>query len=163
MGSQIGSLRANAAAGRDYFESGRPRSAGDGQTDPVRFRKEEAAEVRVGFGNGTLSPSGAALRTVNSNLAAARKFVPSVEELREVARQRAAEQAATLEQRASDAARESAQAAQSAEAVPEAVPYRPEPSAQARAFEPEADVGPASDDAREAAAPLPSARFNVLA
>ena len=49
-------------------------------------RDKEAPDVRAGFGEGTLSPSGAALKTLNANLRAAEQLVPTVEELRERAR-----------------------------------------------------------------------------
>ncbi len=49
-------------------------------------RKKEAPEIRAGFGEGTLSPSGAALKIVDANLRAAEQLVPTVEELRERAR-----------------------------------------------------------------------------
>jgi hypothetical protein len=165
MGTQIDASRGNAAAVRDYSDQGRPRNAGDAQSVRVRFRRDDPAEVRAGFGDGTLSPSGAALRTVNSNLAVARRLVPSVEELREAARQRAAEQAATLEQRAPAAEREAAAAAQAATTPPEAVPFRPEPSAQARAFTREDAPAPRPAAARDEAPTGPAAppRFDVLA
>ena len=50
------------------------------------MRAEEAPEIRAGFGENTLSPSGAALKTIEANLKAARQLVPTVEELRERAR-----------------------------------------------------------------------------
>lgn len=49
-------------------------------------RPEEAPEVEAGFGENTLSPSGAALKALDSNLKAAAQLVPTVEELRERAR-----------------------------------------------------------------------------
>ncbi len=165
MGTQIDALRGSAAAVRDYSDAGRSRNAGDTQSGPVRFRKDEAVEIRAGFGDGTLSPSGAALRTVNSNLAVARRLVPSVEELREAARQRAAEQAATLEQRAPAAEREAAAEAQAAETPPESVPFRPEPSAQALAFtrDDATPPRPAANDDQDRATNATPARFDVLA
>lgn len=49
-------------------------------------REKEAPEIRAGFGEGTLSPSGAALKTLDANLRNAEQLVPTVEELRERAR-----------------------------------------------------------------------------
>lgn len=49
-------------------------------------KREEAPEIRAGFGENTLSVSGAALKTIDSNLKAAKQLVPTSEELRERAR-----------------------------------------------------------------------------
>ena len=49
-------------------------------------RAKESPEIRAGFGEGTLSPSGAALKTLDVNLRNAEQLVPTVEELRERAR-----------------------------------------------------------------------------
>ncbi len=55
--------------------------------DEARLVQEsEAPPVQVGFGENSLSPSGAALETLDSNLAVARELVPTVAELRERAR-----------------------------------------------------------------------------
>ena len=47
---------------------------------------EEPQPVQAGFGDNTFSPQGAALATLDSNLAISRSLVPTVEELRERAR-----------------------------------------------------------------------------
>jgi len=49
-------------------------------------KRDEAPEIRAGFGENTLSVSGAALKTIDSNLKAAKQLVPTPEELRERAR-----------------------------------------------------------------------------
>lgn len=58
----------------------------NGEKPGQLVRDKEAPEIRAGFGENTLSPSGAALKTLDSNLRAAAQLVPSVEELRERAR-----------------------------------------------------------------------------
>lgn len=141
MGSQIGTVNSTAAAVRSYSDSGRTRTSVTSATDEARPRRGDVVDIRAGFGDGTLSPSGAALRTVNSNLAAARRYVPSVEELRESARERAAERAAAQDEQA--VARAEAAPTVEAPAAEESrvVSFRPEPAPQARAFE--ADATPA--------------------
>lgn len=93
----------------------------EGEQPGQLIRREKPPEIRVGFGENTLSPSGAALRTLDRNLEAAGQLVPSVEELRARARE-------------AQALREAAQ--ETAEPVefrqPERV--RPEPSPAARNF-----------------------------
>ena len=128
-------------------------------------RDKEAPDVRAGFGEGTLSPSGAALKTLNANLRAAEQLVPTVEELRERAR-------------VAQARREDAAAAREAEPVefrqPERV--RPEASPAVRNFferetppaeRPEEDA--ATAEVSSAAAPAidtpaaPGTRLNLQA
>lgn len=93
----------------------------EGEQPGQLIRREKPPEIRVGFGENTLSPSGAALRTLDRNLEAAGQLVPTVEELRARARE-------------AQALREAAQ--ETAEPVefrqPERV--RPEPSPAARNF-----------------------------
>lgn len=73
---------------------GTPVPAGRGPDDAVTLvPRPELPEIRAGFGENTLSPSGAALTTVNSNLEAAERLIPTVEELRERARVNRAERA----------------------------------------------------------------------
>lgn len=79
-------------------------------------RDKEAPAVRAGFGEGTLSPSGAALKTLDANLRAAEQLVPTVEELRERAR-------------LAQARREEAVAAREAEPVEFRQPERVRPEA----------------------------------
>lgn len=107
-------------------------------------RPEEAPDVQVGFGENTLSPSGAALKTLDSNLKAAAKLVPTVAELRE--RARAAQAQAQREEAAAN------------ETPP--VDFRrretvlPEPNPAVRNFFQDT---PKPVDAAEASAPAPTA------
>lgn len=64
-----------------------PVTTPDGEQPGQLIRREKPPEIRVGFGENTLSPSGAALRTLDTNLEAAGQLVPSVEELRARARE----------------------------------------------------------------------------
>lgn len=98
----------------------------------------DQAEIRAGFGENTLSPSGAALRTISRNLEAARRLVPSVEELQQAARQRAAEQADTFE-RAAQRGEEDRPGIGEPQPPREEVSFRPEPAPQARNFPPPAE------------------------
>ncbi len=58
--------------------------------DPSKalYARQEETTPKVGFGEGTISGPTAAMRTIGSNMAAARSLVPSVEELRAEARSR---------------------------------------------------------------------------
>lgn len=107
-------------------------------------REKEAPAVRAGFGEGTLSPSGAALKTLDANLRAAEQLVPTVEELRERAR-------------IAQARREEAVAAREAAPVefrqPERV--RPEASPAVRNFF-ERETPPAERPEEDTAAVQPS-------
>src|SRR5690606_21282546 len=98
-------------------------------------RPEEAPEISAGFGKNTLSPSGAALKTLDSNLEAAQELVPTVQELRDRARAAQTERAVELEARA-EAAR--ATDLRRRESV------RPEPNPAARFFVQESDTPPAA-------------------
>jgi hypothetical protein len=114
--------------GAESAAAGRVRPAADG----------ERPEIRAGFGENTLSPSGAALRTINSNLEAARRLVPSVEELQQAARQRAAEQADSFE-RSAQRGDEERPGIGEPQPPREEVSFRPEPAPQARNFPPASD------------------------
>lgn len=98
---------------------------GRGEDVPRLIEEPEAPPVRVGFGENTLSPSGAALRALDRNLEAASELVPTVQELRERAR-------------LNQAARPDAIAPR-ADRPPDAEPrqpefVRPEPNPSAREF-----------------------------
>ncbi len=107
-------------------------------------REKEVPAVRAGFGEGTLSPSGAALKTLDANLRAAEQLVPTVEELRERAR-------------VAQARREEAVAARNADPVefrqPERV--RPEANTAVRNFF-QKDTPPAERPKEDAAPVEPS-------
>lgn len=108
-------------------------------------REKEAPAIRAGFGEGTLSPSGAALKALDANLRAAEQLVPTVEELRERAR-------------VAQARREEAAATREAKPVefrqPERV--RPEASVAVRNFFQD-DTPPVEQAETEAAEPAESA------
>jgi hypothetical protein len=103
-------------------------------------REKEVPAIRAGFGEGTLSPSGAALKTLDANLRAAKQLVPTVDELRDRAR-------------IAQARREDAVAVRELEPVefrqPERV--RPEASPAVRNFF-ESDAPPAERPEKDAAA-----------
>jgi hypothetical protein len=89
MGTSIGSTSRAIAAlppARD-LRSVRGVTSNQSAEKPGQLvREKEIPEIRAGFGEGTLSPSGAALKTLDANLRAAEQLVPTVEELRERAR-----------------------------------------------------------------------------
>jgi len=62
--------------------------------------RPEEPEIRAGFGENTLSPSGAALKTLDSNLEAAARLVPTVQELRDRARVTQAQRGEAIQARA---------------------------------------------------------------
>lgn len=164
MGSQIGTVSGTAAALRTYPDSGRGRPAVANPVEDPRPRKGDVVDIRAGFGDGTLSPSGAALRTVNSNLAAARRYVPSVEELRESARERAAERAAAVEEQTAPQNADAAAFEPPAAGESKVVSFRPDPAPQARAFA--ADAAPSdrtTSPPEPAAGDTPATRLDLFA
>ena len=62
-------------------------------------QRPEEPEIRAGFGENTLSPNGAALETLDSNLEVAGRLVPTVEELRQRAQVNQAQRADAVETR----------------------------------------------------------------
>jgi hypothetical protein len=147
MGTSIGSTSRAIAAlppARD-FRAVRGVASNQSAEKPGQLvREKEAPEIRAGFGEGTLSPSGAALKTLDANLRNAEQLVPTVEELRERAR-------------IAQARREEAAAASDAPPVefrqPERV--RPEASFAVRNF--------VQDDAKLVGAPKTTARATEVA
>lgn len=105
MGLQIGGAFSNglevvrnlgATSGRGASAQSPPPKIGfvppdeDGQpTNP--FARKEAVIPRVGFGEGSVSVPAAAVRTLDRNLEAASKLIPTLEETRERLRERLAE------------------------------------------------------------------------
>jgi hypothetical protein len=61
------------------------------------FPQVEPEPLRAGFGDGTVSIPGLTVRAIDTNLAGARRIVPTLEESREELRGRLAEQRALLE------------------------------------------------------------------
>jgi hypothetical protein len=100
-------------------------------------RRPEAPPIRAGFGENTLSPSGAALKTLDSNLEAALQLVPTVEELRERARVNQASRADAVD---ATSERERTGELRRLETL------RPEPNASARNFVTEPLPAPAPAD-----------------
>jgi hypothetical protein len=85
MGLSIGSasIAASAAGASGINRSSRlgaPRPSGE---EANLVPQAEAPPVQAGFGENTLSPSSAALQTLDQNLAVAEELVPTMEELRE--------------------------------------------------------------------------------
>ncbi len=120
------------------------------RTDIVQ--RPEEPEIRAGFGENTLSPSAAALETLDSNLEAAERIVPTVQELRERSRVTQAARPDTIESRATAPAPD----------VRRLETVRPEPSAAVRNFvedtnpvqvRPPAETPPAEDEAVDSVPP----------
>lgn len=111
--------------------------AAPGKAPGLAPRRDTADDMRVGFGENTMSPSTAALRTISVNMERARSIVPSVEQLREEFRARREELESA--QRQDAAARASA-----APAVEEST--RPEAASRAvNAFQQEAEAQASRD------------------
>lgn len=117
-------VRRRARAGEERLSG----QAGSGQ--------REEPEVRAGFGAGTLSAQGAALKTVSTNLRRARELVPTVEELQAKAREAAAAAAAAEQARTQTAAeRQDVRSADTAaQEPPTLVTALPKAEPQARRF-----------------------------
>ena len=133
MGLDIGAT-ARAISSLAPVGFSRPERLGaprDARTDDAAQlgRQEEDVEIRVGFGENTLSPSGAALRTLEGNLEAALQLVPTVQELRERARVNQAVRTEAIEART-----ERSSEVRRLETV------RPEPSAAVRNFLQDSDL-----------------------
>ena len=115
----------------------------------------EPLTLQVGFGKNSINVGGASLDTLGSNFRRVRESVPSVEELREQARERFREENARAEaQRAStgdpvkfDVTQDTPPPASEVTLQPVEQPVRPEPAPQAREFEPPA-VQPETAQAR---------------
>lgn len=93
MGVRIGDVVSDLTAGRLRTGS-RARKWGDIAPDEIPGmpkKRDPAGEIRAGFGKNTMSPSMAALRTINVNMERARRIVPSMDQLREEFRERRAE------------------------------------------------------------------------
>lgn len=97
-------------------------SRAEERTDLVQGPEEP--EIRAGFGENTLSPSAAALETIDANLEGARRIVPTVQELRDRARVTQSTRPDTIETRATAVAPD----------VRRLETVRPEPNAAARNF-----------------------------
>ncbi len=89
MGISIGSASfnvstlSNGAANRNYPAASTRVSSGEA----ARLNQEANSQpVQVGFGENTLSTSGAALQAIDSNFEVAQEIVPTVQELRERSR-----------------------------------------------------------------------------
>ncbi len=95
MGLSIGQIPAAVAGLRASPEFGRvrlrdeaapsPRAADKANADEPRelgFGRRDDSTPRAGFGDGTLSPQGAALRTIRRTVEEARKALPSLDDIR---------------------------------------------------------------------------------
>lgn len=129
MGVQVGQTSAAVLRLDSIAVRRRARTGNDQLSEQARPR-EDAVDVRAGFGRNTLSPQGAALETVSKNLARARELVPSVEELSARAREASAREAAETaarQQKASEAETiakaNSAEPERAVSAVPKAEPF----------------------------------------
>ncbi|MBI2435180.1 MAG: hypothetical protein HYV26_20165 [Candidatus Hydrogenedentes bacterium] len=102
MAFAIGETGAGLAAARNSaFTFARARNVGESavlsSALPSSTRPEPAQSL--GFGENTLSPSGAALVTIRTTFRSAQNLVPSLEELRDELRARRAEQYAQQQER----------------------------------------------------------------
>jgi len=122
----------------------------EARTDIVQ--RPEEPEITAGFGENTLSPSAAALETLDSNLEVAQRIVPTVQELRERARVSQAARPDTIE----------ARVAAPAQDVRRLETVRPEPSPAVRNFvsnpepvagRPPVETPPVEDTANESVPP----------
>lgn len=107
MGMQTGNIAVDLRAPQPVSLK-RPRAAepvAEAPREPARLGSRAAPEpqIQAGFGKDTLSPSGAALETLDANLERARTLVPSLQELTEEFRARRAEQENAQEERAEPA------------------------------------------------------------
>ncbi len=93
MGLPIGDAVTQLSAGRTLSLQGAKRDGTAAAEQPAQlgFRQNTQPEVRAGFGKGTLSPGGAALRALDYSLKRARSMVPTMEEVREQVGARRAE------------------------------------------------------------------------
>ncbi len=159
MGLSIGQIPAAVAGLRSSPEFGRVRlredtdpsiprrAASNDETPALGLGRREEALPRAGFGEGTLSPQGAALRTVNRTIEASRRALPSLDDIRSRFQANAAD-ARREAQEANLAAQREDRVAQR-EVAPREVPQRaveerptiqrverriPEAAAQARRF-----------------------------
>ena len=89
MGLSIGQIPAAVAGLRSSPDFGRVRLRDEAQPFPRTSGKQDAADdshnpntPRAGFGDGTVSPQGAALRTIRRTVEETRKSVPTLDELR---------------------------------------------------------------------------------
>ncbi len=110
MGMQTGNIAADLRAPQPVSMK-RPKPpdpVGAAPREPVRLgsRPEPELQIQAGFGEDTLSPSGAALKTLDANLDRARTLVPSMQELSEEYRARRAEQKQAREERTEAASAE---------------------------------------------------------
>lgn len=103
-------------------------------------KKAEAEDAtlpntRAGFGKDTLSPQGAALATVSTNLRRARRLVPSVEETQQRAREAISQEQDAARQRRERLERVGQDAAERESSTPQAtVSLRPRVEPRARFF-----------------------------
>ena len=146
MGLSIGQIPAALAGLRSSPEFGRVRFREE--TDPSISRRAESNDSpalglgrreetlpRAGFGEGTLSPQGAALRTINRTVEESRRALPSLDDIRSRFQANAAE-ARREAREESIAAREdvSARVTEERPQVQRVERRIPEPAAQARRF-----------------------------
>jgi hypothetical protein len=150
MGMRIGPAAVNSAMQRPGTTGRAASDPSGGAARPEElnpFSRADRVEVaRAGFGEGTMSPSGAALQTLGTNLRTARRIVRTAQEIREEARARRAEQErkeTKAERQPIPSARENntreiaayrAEPPQAENEPREAVTYRPTPAPQAARF-----------------------------
>lgn len=140
IGSAVRAVAATLPVGPVRSQRSPASTVPDSTQDARLVREPEAPPITAGFGENSLSPSGAALRTLDRNLKAARRLVPTVEQLRDQARFNQAQRADAIESGAErDPAvevrteREPAREARSEELRQREL-VRPEPNSAARNF-----------------------------
>lgn len=157
MGLRIGQTPSTLSALRNAPEFGRVRLDGRGsaaaegvnaEQDPRGpLSRQEEPQVRVGFGEGTLSPLSAALRTIDRTVEEVRRTQPSLEEIRAQFQLRAAER--RREAAEAQAANGDTEIPEESEGVEQVERRIPAPGAQARNF-----VSPLNEAAEVAATRL---------
>lgn len=148
MGLSISQIPATLAGLRSSPEFGRvrlredtdlsaPRRAQSDEQPTLGLGRREEALPRAGFGEGTLSPQGAALRTINRTVEESRRALPSLDDIRSRFQANAAEARREAQEASLAAPREEAVVRRVEEERPaiQRVERRiPEPAAQARRF-----------------------------
>lgn len=89
---QYGAVGSKRVPGQTSSQSGETRTAG-----AILLNQEKTEPPQAGFGQGTVSVPGAAVKTLDTNLQGARKLVPSIEETRASLRERLARQRELIE------------------------------------------------------------------
>lgn len=101
MGMSVGSVSAYAYTPRTATmqSAARSEAAYPVETGNLGFGNSQQADIQAGFGENTLSPGAAALRTLDITLRSARSMVPTLEEALNEVQQHLAEENAAMDAR----------------------------------------------------------------